>query len=182
MKKKTLFVLTLLAVAMLASGCGLGSTVGRNAGDRMAEKAIERETGGKADVNTSDGKVSVKTQEGETQYSAEGDVKLPQGFPEELVMADDAKIIISNSSASGDSIAYTTQSDQSELFEKYKSGLAEKGWKQVSVVDIGTAKMGSFSKEKVSANITIGENSSKENAGKTLVNIVLIKEAEPVSN
>jgi hypothetical protein len=176
MKQKMKLILILPAVVLLAAGCGLGDTAGKKVGESIVENAIESQTGGKADISSEDRNVSIKTKEGETRYSSGGEVKLPENFPKEMIIADDAKIIISNSSEGGSSVAYTSETDPQSLFDKYKNELPGKGWKQETIMDIGSAKMAIFSKENLNVNISIGDNNSSENSGKSMVNVMLIKE------
>lgn len=180
MNKKIFFGLAVFVLAVILSGCG--KSISQQVGEQMAENAIESSTGGKADVDINQGDVTIKTEEGESQYSASGEAKLPEGFPKELVVADDAKIIISSSAAGGMTVSYTTASEQAVIFEKYKTDLADSGWKKEVEVDSGdSGKMASFSKDKNNASVTINENSSEEQDGKTIVSVVFVK-AENTEN
>jgi hypothetical protein len=181
--KQTIFLAVAMLVAAAAlSGCGLGQSRGEKAGEKMAEKALEAQTGGKVDIDANNGKVNIKTKDGESQISTGGDIKVPDSFPKELIAAEDAKVIVATNSENGDTIAFTTDTDQSTIFEKYKTELPGAGWKQEMVIDLGNGKMASFSKGELKATINIGENSSKDKPGQTMVNLVLIKEKSPDSN
>jgi hypothetical protein len=174
---KIRFLATVMIVmAVVLSGCGSGKSLGQQAGEKIAEKAIEAQSGGKVDVNANDGNVTIKTEDGQAQYSAGGTVKLPENFPKELVMADDAKIIISTSADSGSTIAYVTDSSKDEIFNKYISGLAGQGWKKEMELNTGSGQMANFSQGSLKATVTIGDNESQDQPGKTLVHIILVDE------
>jgi len=176
MKNPIVLGFVILSVSMALSACSIGNTVNQKAGEEMAEKIIEAQTGGKVDVNSNGENVTIKTEEGQTQYSAGGTAKLPDSFPKELVVIDDAKFILASSSDKGGSVAYLTNFDQTVVFEKYLKDLPALGWKKDMEVDVGNGKMINFSKGKESAAISIGDNESKIESGKTTVNIIYVLE------
>lgn len=175
---KRIMFLSAIALVMAVTLTGCGKSISQKVGEKVAEKAIEAQTGGKVDIDAQGNDVTIKTEAGESQYSAGGNAKLPENFPSELIAADDAKIIISSTADAGNTVAYTTDSDQGEIFDKYKSQLAEQGWKKEMEIDTGNGKMVNFSKDKENVSITIGENNSNDQQGKTLVNVILVKEED----
>lgn len=163
--------LVIFLFAVILSGCS-----SRSVSERVMEKAIESQTGGDVNVDTKGEGITIKTEEGESQYSAGGGAKVPENFPKELIVSDDAKIIISSSSENVNTVAYVTGGEQGEIFEKYKNTLAELGWKKELEIDTGNGKMASFSKGVEKATVTIGENSDNEISGKSMVQITYVKE------
>lgn len=81
-------------------------------GEQIAEKAFEAQTGARVDIDSQGEDVTIKTEEGQTQYSAGGRAKLPDNFPKELVVVSDAKIIMSSSSGLSSSVSYITNDEQ----------------------------------------------------------------------
>jgi hypothetical protein len=67
MKRTMQSVLAITAVAAL-SGCS-----GDKIAESIAERQIEKETGGDADIDLSDGKISIETEDGAFQMSADED-------------------------------------------------------------------------------------------------------------
>ena len=54
---------------LATAGCG---KVADKVTEKATEKAIEKQTGGSVDLNTSDGKMKIKTGEGESPTTARG--------------------------------------------------------------------------------------------------------------
>ena len=115
---------------------------------------------------------NIKTEDGQTQYSAGGKVSLPDGFPQELVIANDAKLIMSSSSNTGSSLTYLTNYDTAAIFKKYIDNISVLGWTKDMEVNSGQGKMINISKGNEGAVITIGNNNSKDRTAKTIVNII----------
>ncbi|MFA5828439.1 MAG: hypothetical protein WC841_03745 [Candidatus Shapirobacteria bacterium] len=177
MKKVTVLGLVILSVAAL-SGCTPGKTVNEKIGEEMAERAFEAQTGAKVDIDSQGEDITIKTEEGQTQYSAGGQAKLPDNFPKELIVSNDAKIIMSSSSGQSSTVSYITDDEQAVIAEKYIGGLTGQGWEKESEVNISGAIMLGFNKEKMNVAVNIGENSTKEQAGKSFVNVVFTVEEE----
>lgn len=167
-----------LISALTLSACGIGNTVNQKVGNKIAEKVIESQSGGKVDVDSNGEKVTIKTDDGQTQFAAGGDVKLPDNFPKELVVADDAKLMMATSSGNSSSISYLTNSEQKTVMEKYIATLTGSGWKKEMELDTGEGKMTNFSKGKEAVTVVVGANSSNENTEKTSVMVTLVTEKE----
>jgi hypothetical protein len=172
MNKSVIFGFVIIVATLVLSACGASKT----AGQKAAEKILEAQTGGKVKVDSNGENVTIKTEEGQTQYSAGGAVKLPDNFPKDLIVVDDAKLIVASSSEQGGSVAYLTNFDQTEVFEKYLKDLPAAGWKKEMEVSLGEGKMINFSKDKESVSIVMGANTSKDETAKTTVNITLVLE------
>lgn len=176
--KKTQKLLTggmIISSVLVLSGCGCTEWASKKAGEKIMEKAIESGSGGKADVDVNKGQISINAEDGQTKYSAGENVSLPDGFPEDIFIYDDAKIkmAISNSSENGGfSVSYVTSSGESEVFSKYKEEMVKNGWKKDTETDMGAnGKMLNFSKGKSNVLVVIGTDDSGENAGKASVGL-----------
>lgn len=174
MKKPLVIGIALIVGVIAIGGYFASKKINQSVGENIMEKMIEAQTGNKVDIESgSNGQdITIKTDDGQTQFSAGGDVKVPANFPQELILADDAKLIIASSSEAGGSIAYLTNLDQTTVFNKYIADLSDLGWKKTMEVNSGEGKMITVSKDQDVAYVTIGENSSKDQSAKTLVNIV----------
>ena len=85
-KLLSVFGIGLLAFAVLAlPGCK-----GKSAAERMAENALEKATGGKAEVDVKGETVSIKTKEGEVQFGALTD--WPADLPGDIPKFEGAKV------------------------------------------------------------------------------------------
>lgn len=170
MKNSYFLGISLVAISVALSGCS-NKTIGQRVGDTMTEKTIEAQTGAKVNVDSNGENVTIKTKDGQTQYSAGGAVKLPDDFPKELIAASDAKLIMSSSSEGGSSLTYLTNDDMTKVSEKYISSLTGAGWKKEMETSTAQAIMLNFSKDKKTAFIIVGTNDSKDQTEKTTVNI-----------
>jgi len=178
MKKPLVFGIVLVLIVLALVGYFASRRINQSAGEETLEKMIEAQTGAKVDIKSgSNGQdITIKTEDGQTQYSAGGDVKFPDGFPQQLVLVNDAKLMMASSSETGSSVTYLTNSDQTSVFNNYVSDLPGLGWKIVMQVNAGEGKMLNISKDGEAAYITIGDNDSKDKSAKTMVNIVWAKE------
>ncbi|NMC36116.1 hypothetical protein GYA49_03660 [Candidatus Beckwithbacteria bacterium] len=168
--------LIILCLSIVLSSCSPSKTIGQKTGEKILEKTIEAQTGAKVDVDAQDGEVTIKSEDGQTQYSAGGSAVLPSNFPKELIITSDAKIIIASTSGTNSSVTYITNSEQNEVFDKYISDLTGLGWTKEMEFDAGQGKMLNFAKENTKVTITIGENNTKDQSEKTAVNIILTTE------
>jgi hypothetical protein len=78
--------IALIAFALLA----LPACKGKGAGERTAERALEKATGGKAEVNVEEGGVSIKTKDGEVQLGALS--SWPADMPTDIPKFEGAKV------------------------------------------------------------------------------------------
>jgi hypothetical protein len=173
--KKPVVIGIIIVVAVLGLiAFFVSKTISQKISENVIEKAIESQTGAKVDIdsNSNNGDVTIKTDTGQTQYSADGGVKFPDGFPQELVIVGDAKIIIASSSETGSTITYLTNEDQTAVYEKYLSDLPVLGWKKDAEVNTGEGKMINASRGNEAAFISIGNNNSNDTSAKTTVSIV----------
>lgn len=181
MKKSKLLIFVVIGLVILGvAGYFIRKAVSRRIGESAVEKLIEAQTGGKVDVDTNaDGSdVTIKTEDGSFQYSAGGDVKIPDGFPKELIVASDAKLTFATSSNDGASISYLTNASLDSIFNEYKSKLAGLGWKKEMELTTDENRMLNFSKSTEAAAITIGDNTSSDNPQKTTVSVIYTKDTE----
>ena len=175
MKRSIAGGFTVITVALTLAGC-TNKTIGQAVGEKMMEKTIEAQTGAKVNINSTGENVTIKTQEGQTQYSAGGSAKLPNNFPQELIVSRDAKIIVSSTTTSGSSVTYITNDDTGQVSEKYINGLTGAGWKNEMETNTGQGVILNFSKENMGVVVVAGDNDSKDQSGKTTVNITLVIE------
>jgi hypothetical protein len=181
-KKSTLVIVVVIGVILALGlvGTFVAKKVTQKVGEKILEKTIESQTGEKVDINSgkNGGEITIKTNDGKVQYTAGGDVKIPENFPKELIIASDAKAIMASSSENGSTVTYLTNISQDDLYSQYPSALDSLGWKKELEVNTGKGKMLEFKKDKSTVAVTIGDNATKESTEKTLVNLVLSIENE----
>ena len=175
MKKPILIIIVIVVGVLMYLSASMFMKQARNSmTDRAVEKAIEKSTGNKINVNTDTNteNVKIKTEDGQVEYSTGGDVKVPDSFPKELLVLDDYKVIMSTNSESGVSVTYLTDKDAGFVFQKYQTGVVAFGGKIEAQIDSGDNKMISFVKGSDTGVITISNNDTSSNEGKTTVSVI----------
>lgn len=172
MNKKILFVLILPLVALSLSGCTPKKSLSQKTAEKMAEKAIESQTGANVDIDSNGDEVTIRSEDGNVTYSAGGNVSLPENFPKELIVAGDAKISVAISSEEGASVSYITNESQENITKKYLDSLTDAGWDKVMELSTTDGNMLSFEKGEGSITVSVGENTNDQQSEKTLVSII----------
>jgi len=130
-----LFAVLALA-APLAAGCGPSSS---DAGDKIAEKMIEDQSGGDVKIDSDNGEVSIKGKDGESMSMGK---TMPKGFPSDVKIPKSVKITSGSSlgDASKPLFNVTGASDESikELNAAFAKNLGS-GWKADSEMAITTS-------------------------------------------
>jgi hypothetical protein len=135
-----------LVALTLATGCG-------KIREKLAEKAIERSTGG--DVKISSGGVTVKDDKNGATTVLGSDAKLPDGWPSSIPVYTGAKLSASMVTPNGKTIIFETKDPPSQVADFYKAKLSP--LRKVTDLDVGgTTRQLVFrnTKETVSAAIT----------------------------
>ncbi|MFZ2188242.1 MAG: hypothetical protein WAV73_01615 [Candidatus Moraniibacteriota bacterium] len=160
MNKQKIAIGVVAFIAMLAlSGCG------PNVGEKIMEKAIESQTGGKVNVNANNGEMTIKSKEGDISASGTGSATLSADFPKDIYIAPDAQIMVSlaNGQNKSYSAVYTTGMTASEIYAKYQEDLALKGWaiEPQTEINTGDAKMIQYKKGTSRLNLIVGLSQDK---------------------
>ncbi len=166
--KKVFLSAGVLGVMLFLSGCSLTDQLG----GKIIEKTIESQTGGKVKIDTDNKAMTIKDENGNSLSM--GNSKIPDNFPKDIIVFDDAKVIFVASSGENDfSVIYGTGKNIDETLTKYKEGMVSQGWKKDEEMDLGDAgKILKFSKEKRNLMITIGTDKSGDNPSQTTVSII----------
>lgn len=169
MKKKTIFSTALCSAVVLLAGCG------PNIGQKIVEKSIESQTGGKVDVNSDKSQMNIKSNEGDFSMSGEGTATLSADFPKDIFMAPDAKIQFSmaNGKDKSYSAAYITSMNVDEIYGKYKSDLESKGWAADTKTEMtfNDSKTVTYKKGSESLMVIVGLSQDEQWKGKTSVQV-----------
>jgi hypothetical protein len=160
MNKQKIAIGAVTFVAMLAlSGCG------PNVGEKIMEKTIESQTGGKVDIDADKGEMTIKSKEGDINASGTGSATLSADFPKDIYIAPDAQIMVSlaNGQNKSYSAVYTTGMTSSEIYAKYQEDLAAKGWaiEPQTEINTGDAKMVQYKKGAGRLNLIVGLSQDK---------------------
>jgi len=171
-------VLVVLGVIVLAGGyfvmksirTKISQKVGQSIGENMAEKAIQQATGQKADVNTDNNSVSIKTDSGTFAASESGTIKLPSDFPSDVFTYPDAKITFATSTPANAAdgakasfmIGYTVNQTITDVVAKYKDEMAKNGWTVGTETNYG-AVMIDFKNGNRNVSVTVGDSQGDKN-------------------
>ncbi len=161
----------LLSLSLFLTGCGITDQLGQKAGEKIIEKTIESQTGGKVDIDTSGESMTVKGENGESITM--GSAKLPDNFPTDILVFDDAKFVFSMSSKENEfSVVYLTAKKAADAFTAYKDDLVKQGWTKETEMDLGdSGKIASFAKGNRKLGVTVGTDPNGDNPDKTSVSL-----------
>jgi hypothetical protein len=139
-----------------AVGCG------KSAQEKVAEKAIEQQTGDKADVDIGDESMEITTEDGEVSMKAGKGAKLPDSFPEDVHVYDGARVAMAMQMPGGMSVGLTTKDDIDAVKKSYETEMQKQGWNRTSAMEMGEQSVLMFTKEERVANIAISRDSEDE--------------------
>jgi len=121
---RRVFGVVLIAFAILAlPGCK-----GKSSGERMAEKALEKATGGKAQVDVQGENISIKTKEGEVQLGTLSN--WPADMPGDVPKFEGAKVFNAAKSESATETSWIVNFRDAEAaaVDSYIEGLKSAGF------------------------------------------------------
>jgi hypothetical protein len=167
MNKKILVAASILTVAVLAvasfSGCA-------KIGTKIVESAIEKASGGSADVNLDNGGVTVKDEKGgQTQIG--DNAKMPDGWPSDTPLYPDVKLAMSSKNKNSDTgkneysvLGEVTNGTIKDVYNWYKDKFGS-GWEiptdQYTESADGDFAVLNFKNDKYNVNIMITEADKK---------------------
>lgn len=159
-----------IALAVGVSGCG---AIAEKAGEKIAGDAI----GGKVDVE--DDKVTVTGDDGSTIIS--GEQELPDGFPSDVPVYEDARITASLTGGSDSEPTYTitflSNGETAKVYDWYMAQIKAKGWK--IGMTIPPDQGGFISAEKGSLLLNAGISATTEDGAKTSVVLTVVPSVNP---
>jgi len=165
---KVVSVLVLCLAVAVVAGCRKKSQ--EQAMNKAIEKAIEKQSGGKAKVDLSKGQMTFKDKEGQVTVSQGGGAQLPDGFPKDVLIHKGAAITIASKQPNVFSVVLTSKDDKSKIVDAYKSSLKSQGWEEASSMDMGDVTTFEYKKEK--ENRTLVVNVTKE-SDKTQITLIV---------
>ncbi|MFA6394232.1 MAG: hypothetical protein WCW25_05215 [Patescibacteria group bacterium] len=161
-KKSKLFSLLLILplATLILSGCGKSAS--ELAGERAAEKSIENQLGGQADVDINNGNIKVESEQGNIET---GDsVKLPDDFPSDVYVID-GKIIVATSNQAEKSfmLSIDATTGLEEAYSVYQEKFKAAGWQLTGTMNFGDSASVVAEKDKRAASIYLSRNGDKTN-------------------
>jgi hypothetical protein len=118
-----------VVTAVLVAAAAFGATACSQAVERVAEKAIEEQTGGNADVDITKDGAKIQTKDGSASINTG---ELPADFPKDVPIPKGAKVVAGSSGGKSDpvgaSAALTTTEKPDDVAKFYKAKLPAEGW------------------------------------------------------
>jgi predicted small lipoprotein YifL len=165
MRRISLSLVALLALAVAAAGCG------KKASDTAAEEAIEtsmRASGQEADVSVTGDTMQIKSADGDMSFG-EG-TALPDGWPEDVPVYKGMKLLSSMKSKEGSMIQGSTADSHEKVVAFYKEQVAKQGWSEDSVLTQPQMAMMNYTKEKRRLALVIGGAESETSVSVSITN------------
>jgi hypothetical protein len=134
----------IVVLAIPFAGC---RRAGESLAERAVEKAMEASSGGKAKVDLSEGKMVVKTAEGETQVGTGGNVSLPAEFPKDIFVYDGAKVMLSIKNPDGYAVSLQSNDKLDKVAAKYREAMPGQGWTEESSMNADKVTILSYKKD-----------------------------------
>lgn len=159
-------VLMLVLLMVFAVSCQKSQ---EKVAEKATKKAIEHETSEKAEVNYGKNKVTVKTKEGKFELSKKGNVKVPEGFPDDIYIYPGARVAMSMKQPEGLSVTLVSSDEMNVVADKYAANMKKNGWTEEGVAQMPQMRMLSYKKGDREAMIQMAPGSEE---GKTMITIM----------
>ncbi len=166
------------AIAILSSlllvntGCGR-----RRLQERMIERAIEHQTGQKANVRLDDdnGTVTMNTPEGQLSVTTGKSATIPDSFPKDVFLYPGASVLQTMVVPQGYQLVLSTADDSSQVAERYRKEMTSQGWtSQLEMTHSDQTILG-YEKKGRSAMVTL----AREKEGNTQIILTAMAREKP---
>ena len=155
--------LTILTIAL--SACALVAC-GKSPSDRAAEAAIAAATGNKANVDSKDGTVTLKTDDGEMKIAGGEGAKLPASFPKDVWLPKDYVVESSMEMPGALVVSLDTKGKMAALADDAGKHMAAQGWKQgFTMQNAADSQMTVYEKENRTATVSFSTEGDKVKLG-----------------
>lgn len=175
---KTMLVLMIAAILVLG-GCGKKNdeAKAKKAQEKKMEKAIEKSSGGKANVDLSKGKMTIQTKEGEKMEIAGSGagVKLPDDFPKDVLVYKGAKVDTSLKTGDATQVMLSTTDATDKVAETYKAEMKKSGWEEKTSMQMPEMTMLQYAKDQ--RTVTVQVMTGDDKGTKVVLTVTKEKEA-----
>lgn len=159
--------LTVGSLIFVGAACGKAED---KLAEKIVEKGIESGTGGDVDINTEDGSVKIKTDDGEATY---GGSEIPEGWPDDVPIIDHTEVLTTSSMSSDEGenlmVMVITEKSVADTVAWYKDRLT--GWTKDSESSMSSDGdeliIVSFSKDGRSVSMTVLKDADGTNVSIT---------------
>lgn len=132
--------------AVLLAACGKAQD---KANETLVEKAIEASSGQHAEVQVEDGQqtVTIETEDGTYVATSGDDVRLPDGFPADVRLPEDGRLITVMSLGGAVSVSLRSPRAAPLVFAEFRQAQAAQGWAEASVLEQAPIYVAGFGKD-----------------------------------
>jgi hypothetical protein len=157
---KLIVIIVIVLIVLGAIGYATQQYFARKVAENIVEKSLESATGGKVDINSSDGGVTVSNDSGTT--STGSNAKWPTSMPSDVPEFKSGTIAYSSASTSDDYKGWNvTYSDVTVAnATAYFTTLTGKGWAQTDSVESSLMTNKTFEKGTLRLNFTLDPSSN----------------------
>ena len=156
-------------ICFLVSVLVIGCSCSEKAAEKIAEKAIEAQTGHKADIDVDKESMRIKTKDGEMTMTSGKAAKLPDNFPEDIPIYEGCALDMAMEVPQGYSLSFTTKDEMSKVSEWYLKEMIGKGWTKEAFMDMGKQTMLVFKKGERGVNLAISHDNDQTRISLTSV-------------
>jgi hypothetical protein len=143
------------AAGLVALAGGCGKKASEKTAEKMAEMALQAQTGGKADVQIDGEKMTIQSKDGSMNFSAGGDASIPEDFPEDVYVDRGAKVLMSMRNPGGYVLNLQTSEAVDGVVQSYRREMGGQGWTEEADMNMGGQRMLMFKKEDRRASVTV---------------------------
>ncbi|GAB2500338.1 hypothetical protein [Arenimonas alkanexedens] len=161
----------LLFAVILALGlCACGKSHEETA-EALAEQALQASTGAEIDIQDANGvhRVTARTEQGEMVHSTGDNVPLPEGFPSDITLPADYRVMSVMTMGDSTSIVMRSPEPVTENFLRIREGQAAGGWTET--LSIQGADGSTLGFEKAGRQVLVNLRDDQE--GKSVVSLSL---------
>ncbi len=144
-----------LMVSLVVVGCSCSETAEERIAEKIAEKALEAQTGQKADIDVDKESMTITTEDGKMTMTSGKAAKLPENFPKDIPIYKGYALDMAMEMSKGYSVSFTTKDDVSTVSEWYLAEMTDKGWTKEASMDMGDQKMLVFKKGERGVNLVV---------------------------
>ncbi len=160
-----------LLVSLVVVGCSCSETAEERIAETIAEKALEAQTGQKADIDVDKESMTITTEDGKMTMTSGKGARLPENFPEDIPIYKGYALDMAMEMPKGYSVSFTTKDDVSTVSEWYLTEMTDKGWTKEASMDMGDQKMLVFKKGERGVNLVVAPDPDKDQTRVALTSI-----------
>jgi len=162
------YLICFVVLAFIA-GCSCSENAEQSIAEKIAEKAIEAQTGQKADIDMDKESMTIKTEDGDVSITSGKSAQIPDNFPKDIPMYEGYVLDMAMEVPEGYSLSFTTEDDVAKVSEWYLNEMTDEGWTKEASMDMGSQKMLVFKKGERGVNLVVAPDEDQTRISLTSV-------------